>query len=92
MVLEVVSASSEEKDTVVLRDLYWRAGVKEYWLVDPRGDDLAFDILRHGAKGYATARKQGGWLKSAVFGRSFRLTREVDRTGLPACTLAVRPT
>lgn len=90
MVLEIVSTSSVEKDTVVLRDLYWRAGVKEYWLVDPRGDDLQFDILRHGATGYAAARKQAGWLKSAVFGRSFRLTRQIDRTRLPAYSLASR--
>ena len=35
MVLEVVSQTSVQKDTVVLRELYWRAGIQEYWLVDP---------------------------------------------------------
>src|SRR5438067_4657252 len=40
MVLEVVRPSSVEKDTVVLRELYWKAGVREYWLVDPRGLEL----------------------------------------------------
>jgi Uma2 family endonuclease len=90
MVLEVVSPSSEHKDTVVLRDLYWRAGVKEFWLADPRGDGVAFDILRRGTKGYAATRKQAGWVKSGVFGRSFRLTRQIDRAGLPAYTLGVR--
>jgi Uma2 family endonuclease len=37
MVLEVVSASSVEPDTQTLRELYWAAGIKEYWLVDARG-------------------------------------------------------
>jgi hypothetical protein len=32
MVLEVVSASSVEKDKETLPDFYWRAGIPEYWL------------------------------------------------------------
>jgi Uma2 family endonuclease len=88
MVLEVVSTTSVQKDTVVLRDLYWRAGVREYWLVDARGDSLHFNILRHGARGYtATRRQAGGWLRSNEFGRSFRLTRQVDPLGNPLYTL-----
>jgi hypothetical protein len=42
MVLEVVSTSSVQKDTVNLRDLYWRCGVREYWLVDARGHSVRF--------------------------------------------------
>src|SRR5205823_9972930 len=34
MVLEVVSDSSVEKDTVILRQAYAEAGIREYWLVD----------------------------------------------------------
>ena len=71
MVLEVVSPSSVQKDTEVLRDVYWELGVEEYWLVDARGQRLDFDILRRGAKGYASVRKPGGWLRSSVFGASF---------------------
>jgi Uma2 family endonuclease len=78
MVLEVVSAGSVRKDTVVLKQAYWEAGVREYWLVDAREEPLTFDIFRHTAKGYTATRKKGGWLKSAVFGKSFRLTQEVD--------------
>jgi Uma2 family endonuclease len=90
MVLEVVSPSSVRKDTVILRQAYWEAGVREYWLVDARREPLTFDILRHTAKGYVPTRKQGGWLKSAVFGKSFRLTQRVDEFGDPAFTLEVR--
>lgn len=90
MVLEVVSPTSVQKDTVILRDLYWRAGIPEYWLVEPDRNDLTFHILRHGSKGYTAARRQSGWLKSAVFGRSFRLTCGADQFGVPTYTLDVR--
>lgn len=90
MVLEVVSPKSVHKDTEVLRELYWEAGILEYWLVDPRGERLRFEILRHGSKAYVATRKQGGWLKSAVFSKSFRLTRQTDEHGHSEYTLASR--
>jgi hypothetical protein len=37
-----------------------------------------------------TVRKHGGWVKSAVFGKSFRLTEQTDPLGHPEYTLAVR--
>lgn len=91
MVLEVVSDSSVEKDNVILRDLYWRAGVTEYWLVDARGDEPSFQILRHTARGYVATRPKDGWLKSEVFGRSFKLTRGKDPLGHPSFTLEIQP-
>jgi Uma2 family endonuclease len=90
MTLEVVSPTSVRKDTEVLRELYWRAGVGEYWLVNPLGEQVAFDILRHGPRGYVATRRQGGWLKSSVFGKSFRLVEELDPLGEREFTLEVR--
>jgi Uma2 family endonuclease len=90
MVLEIISRSSQHKDPVVLRQLYWEAGVLEYWLVDARKEPLRFDILRHTPKGYVAVRKQGGWVKSAVFGKSFKLTVAPDEFGDPEYTLSVR--
>jgi Uma2 family endonuclease len=90
MVLEIVSASSVEKDKETLLDLYWRAGIPEYWLVDARDDRLEFDIFRHAARGYVATRKHGGWLKSGVFGKSFRLSRYLDDIGNPEFSLSVR--
>jgi Uma2 family endonuclease len=90
MVLEVVSASSVHKDTVVLRQAYWQAGIREYWLVDARQETVHFDILRRTAKGYAATRKRDGWLKSVVFDKSFQLTQRVNALGHPEYTLAVR--
>lgn len=90
MVLEVVSDSSEQKDTVDLMKLYWMAGIEEYWLVDVHKDQLRFDIFRRGATGYTPIRKQGGWMKSRVFGRSFRLVRTIGDLGLYSFKLEVR--
>jgi Uma2 family endonuclease len=90
MVLEVVSASSVSKDTKLLRQAYWEAGIREYWLVDARSEPVTFEILRHTAKGYAAARKQDGWQKSAVFGKAFRLTQDKNALGHPEFTLEVR--
>jgi Uma2 family endonuclease len=89
MVLEILSASSEEKDTVILRRQYWEAGIPEYWLVDVRREPQTFDILRRTARGYTPARKQDGWVRSNVFGKSFRLTCNTDERGDPEHTLEI---
>jgi Uma2 family endonuclease len=89
MVLEVVSDGSEQR-TKRLRALYREAGVREYWLVDVRGERLRFDVFRHAATGYAAVRKRDGWVRSAVLGKSFRLTRQADEFGHPEYTLDVR--
>lgn len=83
MVLEVVSPSSETKDKIRLLDAYWEAGIREYWVVDARGDEPAFEIYRHTANGYVATRKKEGWIKSAVFGQSFRITHRLIKTKMP---------
>lgn len=91
MVLEVVSPGSVRKDTVDFVDLYWQAGIAEYWLVDPCGSgEPRFTLYTHGANGYRPVRNIGGWRKSAVFGAGFRLSRETDELGLPSYTLDVK--
>ncbi len=91
MVLEVVSDSSEKKDNQTLFEAYMEAGITEYWLVDAREAAVEFTIYKHAEKKYTATRKQvGGWQKSAVFGKSFRLTRQTDRRGNPKFTLEVR--
>lgn len=90
MVLEVVSKSSVKKDTEILFEAYWEAGIGEYWLVDARSDAIAFDIYKRGPKGFVATRKQTGWLKSAAFGKAFKLTRENDEQGNPEFTLHVK--
>lgn len=92
MVLEVVSETSVRKHTEELRELYWLAGILEYWLVDARALRPRFEILQRGRKGYKSTRKQtGGWLRSNVFDRSFQLTQTTDPLGDPLYVLNVRP-
>jgi Uma2 family endonuclease len=90
MVLEVVSDSSVAKDYELLRKAYWEADVRESWRVDVRRGALKFDILRHTPRGYVATRKQDGWVKSAVFGKSFKLSRRANDRRQPEFTLAVR--
>lgn len=90
IVLEVVSDSSVKKDYELLREAYWKAGIREYWLVDARGDRLDFQILKHTSKGYSPIRLVGGWLKSSVLRKSFRLLRSTNKRGNPEFTLEVR--
>lgn len=90
MILEIVSKTSQRKDKEVLRDLYWKAGIAEYWLVDARIDPAEFDILRHTENGYVPTTTEDGWLKSEVLGRQFRLVRQTDPLGHPQFVVEVR--
>lgn len=88
-VLEIVSRTSRHKDTQVLREAYFQAGIAEYWLVDVLGEGIQFEILIAGPDGFTTAASNNGWAQSPVFGRSFRLTREMDQDDLWQYTLEV---
>jgi Uma2 family endonuclease len=90
MALEVVSDSSARKDHLTLREDYFRAGITEYWLVDAREEPLQFEILKRGPKGYVNTRPQSGWVKSTVFGKSFRLTPAKDKLGNAKYRLEVK--
>ena len=74
----------------MLKQAYWEAGVREYWLVDALADPLRFDVFRHTARGYAATRKQDGWMRSAVFGKSFRLVQRASAFKHPDYLLEVR--
>jgi len=90
MVLEIVSSSSVKKDTATLRELYARAQIPEYWLVDARNDPPKFAILRLAGDAYQEVLQDDGWLRSEVFGCSFQLVRETDPLGQPQFFVRVR--
>jgi Uma2 family endonuclease len=89
MVLEVVSDTSVEKDTVTLPPLYHAAGIDEFWRIDARAE-LVFQIFRWRSPGYEAMRLLDGWWRSEVFGREFQLTQTADPLGEPLYTLHVR--
>ncbi|MSU79425.1 MAG: Uma2 family endonuclease [Gemmataceae bacterium] len=88
LVLEVVSKSSVEKDTVLLRELYWKAGMSEYWLVDVRDGQLRFEILRRTPEGYVSIPPVDGWITSKVLGKKFQLQQKTDPLGHPQFIVA----
>jgi Uma2 family endonuclease len=89
-VLEILSDSSEKKDLVQLRDLYWKAQIPEYWVVDARKEAIKFDILRHAEEDYQPSISEDGWLRSEVLAHSFRIERGTDPLGLPQFIVQVK--
>ena len=92
LVVEIVSDSSEIKDTERLRRLYHAASVPEYWIVDARSDDLRFTVLRRAGPGYRTVRPDAtGFARSVVLDRAIRLVRAPARMKLFNYRLEIRP-
>jgi Uma2 family endonuclease len=89
LVLEVVSDTSVEKDTVTLPPLYHAAGIDEFWRIDARGE-LVFEILRWRSPGYESMRLPDGWWRSELFRRDFQFTQTTDPLGDPLYTLHQR--
>jgi len=83
LALEIVSKTSVDKDTVLLRELYWKAGIAEYWLVDAREGKLSFEILQFTPEGYVATLATDGWIQSKVLGKKFQLRQEIDPLGHP---------
>ncbi len=76
LVVEVMSFSSVRKDTEVLRRLYARAGIPEYWLADARVGLHHFQILTLQEGEYvAVPPDPDGWTPSPRLGLRFRLVR-----------------
>lgn len=76
LVVEVVSDSSQRKDTKRLPRLYAQAGIPELWTADVRRGDIRFQIhvLTDGAYVPADVDAEG-WMQSPRLGLLFRLTR-----------------
>ncbi len=62
LVVEIISEATRRRDEVLKRHLYERAGVAEYWLVDPVVE--AVKIFRHTADG-RFQREAGARLETA---------------------------
>lgn len=76
LVVEIVSDSSEQKDVRRLPAAYFRAGVREFWLLDARGAEMRFEIHRRGPDSFqSTPRDSGGYQASEVLSARVRLER-----------------
>ncbi len=91
MILEVVSDTSEQKDTTILKAKCAKAGVSEYWLVDARGPEARFEIWTLSEGAYVSNPTADVWQVSAVFRRAFQLRCEKDMLNNPRWNLLVQP-
>ncbi|MSU78946.1 MAG: Uma2 family endonuclease [Gemmataceae bacterium] len=82
MTLEVIRKSSINKDRVALMAKYAQAGIDKYWLVDSTIETPVLEIYRLVSGKYVVARSNDGWVKSHLFGRSFRLTTRTGGDGV----------
>lgn len=89
-VFEVVSPNSVRKDLQLLPDAYFPAKVREYWLIDARGELLQCTTLARGDQGFVALAPHDGWTPSQGFPREFRLKRERNRLGGWRYTLQMR--
>lgn len=74
-VLEVISPSSVGKDSRILKERYFRAGVREYWLIDARRGKIEFAVYSPGDAEFKQQPVRGGWVASPLFRRKFSLQR-----------------
>jgi Uma2 family endonuclease len=90
LIVEIVSDSSEKKDTQRLPAAYFAGGVPEFWLVDARREQLVFQIHRRGADQFIPAATDAaGFQRSLVLAKGFRLERGKNAHGRPVYTLHV---
>lgn len=47
-VAEVLSPSTRKRDITIKKDIYEKFGVKEYWLIDPKGESIDVYLLQDG--------------------------------------------
>ena len=87
LLAECLSDGSVEKDTVELRRTYWEMGVREYWLLDGRGEELDFTLLTRPGSGegdeqWVEVRPDAdGSRVSPLLNRRVRVERETDPLG-----------
>ena len=60
MVIEILSPTTRRRDTWLKYQLYERAGVREYWIVDPESKSVQVFVLDEGHYGAGQVYTAGG--------------------------------
>lgn len=82
LVVEIVSDSSEQKDLRRLPGAYFKAGVRELWLLDARGPQALFQIHHRAAGSFVSTETDAeGYQTSDVLGTRCRLERSRHARG-----------
>jgi Uma2 family endonuclease len=64
IVIEVVSPTTRRKDSRVLPPLYWKAQIREYWLIDQVEGEPVLKLFKRGSRKYTAVASHDGWLRS----------------------------
>ena len=70
LVIEILSPGSKKLDLTKKKDAYQKAGIKEYWIVDPETKESIGHQLEKGS--YVEFKKEKGKLTSLLLKRSFK--------------------
>jgi hypothetical protein len=81
IVVEIVSDTSVEKDTVRLPQAYHRAGVREFWTLDARVRPATFAIQRWTRDGFVPVTPVAGMQWSEPLGCGYRLDSRGNALG-----------
>jgi Uma2 family endonuclease len=91
LVVEIVTKTSLARDTKRLPGAYFKTGVREYWLIDGRADELSSVIHGRGKGRFvALERDTQGFQRSDVIKRRLRLDRQRDQRGFWQYDLRVK--
>ncbi|MBI2900246.1 MAG: Uma2 family endonuclease [Planctomycetes bacterium] len=91
LVVECVSDSSANKDRIELVSRYHAAGVREYWVVDGRREEIDFTLYRMAPERHEIAPSDPqGFRSSAVLDRGVRIRRIPIGSGLVRYDLELR--
>jgi Uma2 family endonuclease len=69
MLLEVLSPGNPDHDLVRKKELYWKFGVKEYWIIDPNTRESTGFVLK--GDQYIAAGKSTGRIKRVLLNKEF---------------------
>jgi len=67
LVIEILTPSTSSRDRVEKRYKYEEAGVKEYWIVDPRNKSIEVSLLQENGKFISRTYKLGDMIKVSIF-------------------------
>jgi Uma2 family endonuclease len=92
LIVEIVSDNSIVKDTQRLPAAYFKAGVREFWLLDARLKELVFQIHRRGESEFVPVEADSeGYQWSQVMSTSYNLHRKWDERGRWVFDLLEKP-
>jgi Uma2 family endonuclease len=91
LAIEIVSDASVDKDMRILPTAYFAAGVREFWRIDARRDQLSFELFARNHERYKLVKaKPDGFRRSAILAVDVAFTRRTIGAGFAQYELILR--